>query len=463
MNLRGDQMPFGGTGTRSRPGRILFYLGLIVAGVMLTRLVEAGRVQPLFLPTPTPTRTTFSYAQEAETHFAAGALNKAIEAYQKAVELNPEDDQSWADLARIQTYSSSLLATAEERRARLSEARDSIENAVEIAPDSVENWAVRILVYDWSASAADDVTDRQRFFNEAESSMAQANILDPNNALAVAYEAELRVDRGEFAPALDKAQQAIQLADPDNLTQQMDVHRVYGTVLENNGLYRQAIDEYLKAAEINENLTFLYLRIGANYRRLQDSDNALRYFERAARLNEQNQISDPIPYLAIGRTYLQDGEFFIAARNLEQAVAIAPANAELFGFLGIVYFKARNYESAETVLRCAVNGCAPEVGRELLCQKVYGCELDDEEAQQYGEFIAGLPLEAVTLEYYYTLGSVLASNNQCQDAEQIFSELIASYGSDPIVSAIVAEGRLLCANQETQPPLEASPTSEINP
>jgi tetratricopeptide (TPR) repeat protein len=463
MNLRGDQLPFGSQGTRSRPGRILFYLGLIAAGILLTRLVEAGRVQPLFLPTPTPTRTTFSYAQEAETHFAAGALDRAIEAYQKAVENDPEDATSWANLARIQTYSSSLLATAEERRARLSGARESIENAVVIAPDSVENWAIRILVYDWSASAADDVTERQQFFNEAESSMAQASILDPNNALAVAYEAELRVDRQEFAPALDRAQQAIQLVDPENLAQQLDVHRVYGTVLENNGLYRQAIDEYLKAAEINENLTFLYLRIGANYRRLQDTENALRYFERAASLNEQNQISDPIPYLAIGRTYLQDGEFFIAARNLERAVAIAPGNPELFGFLGIVYFKARNYESAETVLRCAVNGCGPEVGRELLCQKVYGCDPDEEEAQQYGEFVPGLPLEATTLEYYYTLGSVLAFNNQCQDAEAIFQELIASYGSDPIVSAIVAEGRLLCDNQSVTPASEASPTPEINP
>lgn len=462
MNLRGDQMPFGGSGSRSRPGRILFYLGLIAAGILLTRLVEAGRVQPLFLPTPTPTRTTFSFAQEAEAHFAAGALNRSIEAYQQAVELNPSDDKSWVNLARIQTYSSSLLATAEERRARLSEARESIERAVEIAPDDVENWAVRVLVYDWSASAADDVTDRQRFFNEAESSMAQANILDPNNALALAYEAELRVDRQEFAPALDKAQQAIQIADPDDLTQQLDVHRVYGTVLENNGLYRQAIDEYLKAAEINENLTFLYLRIGANYRRLQDTDNALRYFERAARLNEQNQISDPIPYLAIGRTYLQDGEFFIAARNLEQAVAIAPANPELFGFLGIVYFKARNYESAEIALRCAVESCGPEVGRELLCQKVYGCEPEDEEAQQYGEFVSGLQLEAVTLEYYYTLGSVLAFNNQCEDAEQIFRELIESYGNDPIVSAIVAEGRLLCADQDLTPSPEITPTTESN-
>ena len=136
---------------------------------------------------------------------------------------------------------------------------------------------------------------------------------------------------------------------------------------------------------------------------------------------------------------------------------------ELFGFLGIVYYKARNYESAETVLRCAVNGCGPEVGRELLCQKVYGCDPDEEEAQQYGEFVPGLPLEATTLEYYYTLGSVLAFNNQCQDAEAIFQELIDSYGSDPIVSAIVAEGRLLCDNPSVTPTSEASPTPEINP
>ena len=50
--------------------------------------------------------------------------------------------------------------------------------------------------------------------------------------------------------------------------QWMDVYRVNAYVLETLGQYNLAISEYEKAIAIEPNFTFLYLRIGANYRRL---------------------------------------------------------------------------------------------------------------------------------------------------------------------------------------------------
>ncbi len=62
----------------------------------------------------------------------------------------------------------------------------------------------------------------------------------------------------------------------------------------------------------------------------------------------------------------------------------------------------------------------------------------------------GLELDGDSLEYYYTIGSVLAFEKKCADAESIFNQLETSYGTDPIVSAIVAEGRALCAGETEQ-------------
>ncbi|MEE9216579.1 MAG: hypothetical protein V3U32_04010, partial [Anaerolineales bacterium] len=76
MQLKGDRMPFGDAGGGSRPVRILVLVGLIAGGIMLTRLVEAGRVEPLFLPTPTPTRTALSHKEEGVAHFSAGDLER---------------------------------------------------------------------------------------------------------------------------------------------------------------------------------------------------------------------------------------------------------------------------------------------------------------------------------------------------------------------------------------------------
>ena len=56
---------------------------------------------------------------------------------------------------------------------------------------------------------------------------------------------------------------------------------------ESLGNYSQAINEYKEAMHINPNLTFIYLRIGANYRKLQQYDAALEYFAKAAKINEQ--------------------------------------------------------------------------------------------------------------------------------------------------------------------------------
>ena len=104
----------------------------------------------------------------------------------------------------------------------------------------------------------------------------------------------------------------------------MDTHRVYATVLESLAQYRLAIEQYLKAAEINPNLTFLYAYIGRNYLRLRVYDRALEYFAKAADINEQLGVRNPIPYLEIAKTYTQQGEFFIASRNAEKALSYRP-------------------------------------------------------------------------------------------------------------------------------------------
>jgi len=87
--------------------------------------------------------------------------------------------------------------------------------------------------------------------------------LDNSNTLALAFYAEVLVDEQKWTQAEQEIKQAVD-RDPTL----MDVHRVYAYVLESLGEYNQAIQEYDKAIAIAPNLTFLYLRAGANYRRL---------------------------------------------------------------------------------------------------------------------------------------------------------------------------------------------------
>ena len=150
----------------------------------------------------------------------------------------------------------------------------------------------------------------------------------------------------------------------------MDVHRVYAYVLESLGEYNLAIQEYDRAIAITPKLTFLYLRAGANYRQLgfnspndvtqkQLFEKSLEYFARAASINDELQVDDPTPYLSISKTYSQQGEYFIAARNVQRALDFQPDNADFYGQLGVIYFKSRNYEGSIPALQC----CGPGLRR----------------------------------------------------------------------------------------------------
>ena len=105
--------------------RMFFWVILALGGIWLILQIRGGEIKSPFEPPPAPTRTSASYALEGDAQFTAGAINKSISAYQEAVRVDPNNAKAWAELARIQVYSSSLLTTDAERVARLAEALKS--------------------------------------------------------------------------------------------------------------------------------------------------------------------------------------------------------------------------------------------------------------------------------------------------------------------------------------------------
>ena len=225
-------------------------------------------------------------------------------------------------------------------------------------------------------------------------------------------------------------------------------------------------------------MTFLYLYAGANYRRLAYAstipsqqktlyEKSLEYFADAAKINDNLKVKDPIPYLSISKTYSQMGEYFIAGRNVLKALKYRPTDADIYGQLGIVFFKSRNYEGAIQALKCAVSGCTPQES----CDARAGCDTDESGVQ-----VQGLALSSGSLVYYYTYGSALAALsrpklNYCPTAIPIFNQLRAySYGTDSdglttkkIVLDIVSEGETICQSIGLPTPLPVSPVAGGTP
>ena len=447
--------------------RMFLWVVLILLFVWVLQQLGKGEIQPLFLPTPTPTRSAGSYALEGDANFTAGKLDAAIQAYGEAVRVDPNNAEAWAKLARIQTYSSAFLITDEQRKERLLTALESARKAVEVSPDDSTAHAVLAFTLDWNADSSiysDDLQQVQKFLTEAEQEAVRALQLDNTNTLALTYYAEVLLDQQKWSQAEQYIDQALQREDADGL---MDVHRVNAYLLETFGQYNLAITEYEKAIEIEPNFTFLYLRAGANYRRLAFEipnidaarpvyEQSLEYFAKAAKINEQIGVNDPGPYLSISRTYSQLGEYFAAARNVQKALEYDPTNPDVYGQLGIVFFRSRNYEGSIFSLKCATYGCSGEescMGRGL--DRCY--EDVDEDLRELPYEISGQPISQNTVVYYYTYGSVLAAlsrprDNKCGEAMQVLSDVREELNANPdaytegyqTILSIVQAGEAIC-------------------
>jgi len=426
---------------RNDPYRVLILLALLLAALFVLREFRSGAIEPPFQATPTPTRSVVSFEQEAETYFQIGDLNKAIESYQRAIEVQPQNQQLYAELARIQTYSSSLLTTTEGRRKRLQDALDSIDQAIKLAPDDSTAHAVRAFVLDWNANPLLAGDKEASILVQAEQEAVTAINLDNQNTLALVYYAEILVDQQKWNQAEQYIQQAM-----NRDTTLMDVHRVMGYVLESTRQYRLAIEEYQKALEIAPNMPLLWLQIGYNYRALANPsvpaqfEPALEAFQKVVEINDRLGIQDPVPYTQIAKTYAQMGEGLVASRNARKALQLGPTNPDMYGQLGVIYFQARNYEGAIPAFQCALEGCDAAVSCE-----VRRCDSETDAPV----VIAGLPLDDNTVVYYYTYGSVLAgmhrqSNGYCKKAMEILQKVRSAYPSDTLILSIIEPSENIC-------------------
>lgn len=435
--------------SRSNPYRVLIVLVLVIGGLFILRSYGRGEVKPLFEPSPTPTRTSNSYALEGQTHFQAGNLNASIDAYRQALATDPNNARIWAELAQIETYSSNLLTTLEQRRERMKDALQAADRAAQLAPDDSSIHAIRAFVLDWTASYQETVESTNTLI-EAEKAAQRALLLDQNNVLALAYSAEILVDQQKWDQADQYIGQAVQ-RNPDL----MDVQRVRAAILESFGRYNDAISAYEKAIQLAPNLTFLYLRVGKIYRYLgsisteemianTNYDKALEYYARAVELNKQLGIEDPNPYLAIGKVYSQLGQFYVASRNVKKAVQIDPTSPDLYAELGMVYVKARNYETSLPALQCAVEGC----------DAVLSCSVRDCDPEKDTPIvIQNMPLSEATVVYYYTYGSILAGLHRpngptsayCTRAMGVLGQVRAKFAANRDIMSIVETSESLCA------------------
>jgi tetratricopeptide (TPR) repeat protein len=361
---------------RSSPWRIA--LLLISIGIMLyiNQAVVPG-MTPLFISTPTPTRSPEAYVNEAEQYYKEGKLTQAIAAYKQAIGVDPYNAANYVTLARIQVFAGQY--------------EDAITNAQNALLKNPNN-ALAHAVDGWALSFTGDTL-------AAEAALKKAIQIDPNNALAHAYYAELLINTGDFEnfnQAIEESRIARQL-DPSLL----EVHRARGLVLLNTGQENldEAISELKAAIAINDKIADLHLNLGYAYKLQGENDLAVEELLVAYALNPNDSTS----LTEVSLAYANEGQFGKASQYAEQAMRVDESDPKLHGNLGVMYYRNQEMSKAVQELALAVRGGATDSGA----------------------IVEALPLDYGTVaQYYWFYGFALAKTQQCPAAVPIFQALL---------------------------------------
>jgi tetratricopeptide (TPR) repeat protein len=396
MYLKGSRWSMMQRRKRTNPLRVAV-LTIAVAVMIYINQVIVPDMDPLFIPTPTPTRAPDSFLVEAQDLVQAGKINQAMAAYEEAVKADPRNPSTYVTLARWQVLYGNYEG-----------AIDNVENALLINP----NHALAMAVRGWALA-------KQKEYEQALVVLEDALRLDNNSALAWAYLAELYLDminanRGDPTTpesARTAASRAREL-DPNLL----EVRRVRGLVLEFNLQPELAVQEYEAAIAMNEYLPELYVLLGRSYRNAS-ADN-VGYSERSVTSLLRAIALDPEsakPYAELAITYLNIGEHTKGVQIAQEAVKRAPEDPYQHAMLGTMFFRTLQYGEAVPEFRLALRG-----GRTAEGIEVVPIPLD--------------PLNPTSVIYFSRFGIALAYTGQCGESVTVAQELLSRLPTDPNVA-----------------------------
>jgi tetratricopeptide (TPR) repeat protein len=377
------------------PWRVVFLLFFVGSFFYINQFVVPNT--PGFSPpTPTPTRSPESFVNEAEAYFTGGKIHQAIQSYQQAVHADPHNKSNYVTLARLQIWAGQYEEALENAEFAL------IGNESYSMGHAVRAWALNYLKEELSAEAA----------------VKKALDLDPNNALAHAYYAEILTNQGSYPKAGEHSRTSLDLAP--NL---LEALRARGYVLYFTGNYQESIDFYRAALEMNKHIQDLYMYLGYNYKALREYDQAVDMFQQADFQNPSN----PIPDVEIASIYAELGSHAKAVQYAEIAVKDDPENPRWYGVLGTTLYRNGEFNAAIAAFSLAIHGGVTE----------------DETT------VKGLPFDrSRAISNYYQLygfSLIKVTPPRCSEAVPIFQALINGVPDDQVAVDNATYGLDICA------------------
>lgn len=384
---------------------VLVMLLLILVGGYVITNAEQVRDTLTPDPTPEPTRSAPTYAARAALYERDGDLEQAIASYESAIELDNGKVEYYIPLIRllVATNQSDVALTWAAQASALDETNDLILSA----------WAAAFLADGDRLSDIGQPVDGEKAWADAVRQARAATQQNPNNAEAYAIMASALVREGP--EQFDAANEAIQTAlalEPDSVL----VRRHNATVLEYQGYYDKAIEQYEFALQITPNDADLLISLARNYWATSNIPTAILTFEDAIKVNPNSADA----YDGLGYMYFLIGEYPRAEENFIKAVELDPDMVRAHAHLGASRYRQFNYDGE--------SGAIPQLEMAIAG---YG-EASPETAIYFN---------MLGLAYYYTTGS-------CVQSESLFEQVLTVLPED----ANALYGMDLCHEAELNQP-----------
>ena len=237
-------------------------------------------------------------------------IDRAIEAYSRAIELNP----NYTD-----AYNNRGVSYSDKEEYGL--AIKDFNTAIERCPNNTVFYSNRGATY----------SDMENY-DRAIEDYNKAIELEPDFAVAYYNRGEAYSNKGDYDHALRDYNKAIEL-NPD-----------YTEAYSNRGIayhikdeVDRAIEDHNKAIELEPNFANTYINRGAAHRKKGDNDRAIVDYNKAIELDPNSAIA----YYNRGVAYDLKGEVDRAIEDLDKAIELEPDYANAYSYRHIVYRKKR--------------------------------------------------------------------------------------------------------------------------
>jgi tetratricopeptide (TPR) repeat protein len=249
--------------------------------------------------------------------------DKAIEAFQQAVSINPQQEEIWV-----------LLGDAYNETKQYDKVIEAFQQAVRINPKNGVVWHALGLAYEESKQ-----------YGKAIEAEQQASHVLPENAttwynLGTAFEKTKQYDK-----AIEAYQQAVRI-NPEFAEARAELGVVYAEAKQ----YDKAIESLQQAVRIDPKKSIAWAFLGVAYSQTKQYDKAIESLQQAVRIEPKFAVA----WYSLGRAYNETKQSAKANDAFQQATSIDPKYAEAWVELAVTYEKTDQYDKAIEAYQQAV-------------------------------------------------------------------------------------------------------------